>query len=193
MPAEVPRTRRCQRTAPHSAASDGRGWHRGPSSPGSRSSRARAARRRPRSSGPVWGSTARRWCERGRGRCWCRRRRRRARTRTPAPLAPCTRRSPAVRAAHRGRRATGRHGVRRPVRRRRPEVARSAGIAQALPQPQDVGERRRCAVGRLRIGSQECPPLGDHPVGLCLLEHDLGDEDRPRVTYRPPWQIPELA
>ncbi len=133
-------------------ASGGTPWRRGPSAPGSRSSRDPRARVGQQPSGLVSGSVVRRRSERGCGRCWCRQRRRRARRRTPAPPEPCRDRFPEVRAAPRDRRATLRRGVTRPPRRRfedcapasdTPGPARGAGHHPATPMRTPPGRGRR--------------------------------------------------
>ena len=91
-------------------------------------------------------------------------------------------------AARRGRRA--RAAVALDDRRRRVvQVARPTWIAEALPVPQHVAERRRCARRRCRVRRAERQPLRDHPRHLRLLEHHLGDEDPPRIASRPPRQV----
>ena len=125
----------------------------------------------------------------GPGRCWCRRRRRRARRRTPARRAPCTARCPAAPAARRGRRARAPSWRSTISRGGVVEVAGPARVAEALPVPQHVAERRRRARRRRRVGVAERQPLRDHPRRLGLLQHDLGDEDPPRIADRPPRQV----
>ena len=73
------------------------------------------------------------------------------------------------------------------------QVPSSARIPEALPQAQHVAQRCRRARGRVGVGIKERPPLRDHPVGLGLLQHHLGDEDRPRVTLAPPRQVAQLC
>ena len=69
------------------------------------------------------------------------------------------------------------------------QVAGAPWITQAVPQSQHVTERRVGAGSRCRERHEERLPFRDHPLGLRLLEHHLGDEDRPRVTDASPRQI----
>ena len=69
------------------------------------------------------------------------------------------------------------------------EVARPARVAQALPVPQHVAERRRRARRGVGYRVAERRPLRDDPARLGLLQHHLGDEDAPRIAGRPPRQV----
>ena len=69
------------------------------------------------------------------------------------------------------------------------QVAGPARIPEAVPQSQHVTQRCVGAGTRRRERHEERLPLRDHPRGLRLLEHHLGDEDRPRITDAPPRQI----
>ena len=96
-----------------------------------------------------------------RGRCSCRRRRRRPRTRTPARARAVYGPTPGSAAARRACRGTRRSSV--DARRGGVQVARSSRVAEALPQPQHVAERRRGARRRRRERVEERDPLRDHP------------------------------
>ena len=71
------------------------------------------------------------------------------------------------------------------------QVLGPSRVAEAVPHPQHVAERGGCA--RCRVGElgEERPPLGDDPDHLGLLQHDLGDEDRPRIPGPAPRQVPQ--
>ena len=64
------------------------------------------------------------------------------------------------------------------------QIARPARVSEALPQPQHVAERCVGAGRRRRERREERFPLRDHTRCLRLLEHHLGDEDRPRIARR---------
>ena len=72
------------------------------------------------------------------------------------------------------------------------QVAGTPRIAETLPQAQDIAQRGGRARRGIRVRVEERRPLRDDPFGLGLLQHHLGDEDRPRVTHRAPRQVAQL-
>ena len=64
-----------------------------------------------------------------------------------------------------------------------------AGVAETLPCGDDGAWPRRRARSRGRKHGKERRPTIEHPTNLGLLQHDLGDEDRPRVPDHPPRQV----
>ena len=78
----------------------------------------------------------------------------------------------------------GHHGRRRPVQVQRPPV-----VAQPRPQADHRRRSRRGAGRRRGEGGQEALVVRHDAVDLGLLQHDLGDEDRPGVTGVPPGQV----
>ena len=182
------------RTTPRSdtrrtSASGGTRVPRDPSSPGSRANPGRRARVVGTRLRALSASAAPPPSARGSARCSCRPRQRRARRRTPARPAPCTARSRAGRAARRGRRADDRRVDRDHLRRCRVQVLGPPRVSEPLPQSQHVAERRVGTLGRRRERIEERLPLRDHPLDLCLLQHHLGDEDRPRVARHAPRKL----
>jgi len=73
------------------------------------------------------------------------------------------------------------------------QVAGPPGIAEAVPETQDVTEGRGRAGGRVGEGVEEGVPLRDHPGHLGLLEHDLADEHGPRVAGASPGEVTEAG
>ena len=71
------------------------------------------------------------------------------------------------------------------------QVACPTWVSQPVPQPQHVTQRgsgtRRGAGKHLK----ELEVLRDRPRYLRLLQHDLADQDGPRVTCVPPRQVAE--
>ncbi len=73
------------------------------------------------------------------------------------------------------------------------QIHRSSVVAETRPQGDDVGDGRSSQRHRGRESCEElCIPFDD-PVDLGLLEHELADENRPRVAGAPPGQIPARA
>ena len=69
------------------------------------------------------------------------------------------------------------------------EVRRPTRVAEALPQPQHVAERRRRARRRRGERLEEREVLRHHPRHLRLLQHHLAHQDRPRVAGAAPRQV----
>ena len=66
---------------------------------------------------------------------------------------------------------------------------RAQVVAEALPRPDGIRARGSGQVGHRRETRQPGVPLRNHPIDLCLLEHDLGDEHRVGIARAPPGQI----
>src|SRR4051812_18721829 len=73
------------------------------------------------------------------------------------------------------------------------EIDGSAVVAQTRPGADHVCDRRLRARRRRREALEEAVVLGDDARHLGLLEHDLTDEDRPRVTRVAPRQVSPRA
>src|SRR5437764_126700 len=73
------------------------------------------------------------------------------------------------------------------------QVDGPAVVAQARPGAHDISDRRRRALRGGREPVEEGLVLRNDTWHLRLLEHDLADEDRPRVTGVAPRQVPARA
>ena len=65
-------------------------------------------------------------------------------------------------------------------------------VTESGPNADDVGRR---GIGEVLDGwksLQEPRVVGKHAIDLCLLEHDLRDEDRVGITGPPPGQVPSV-
>ena len=62
-------------------------------------------------------------------------------------------------------------------------------VAEALPAPQHVGERRRGETLQVGPGGEPLHEARRHPRHLGLLQHDLADQDRVGVGGVPPGQV----
>ena len=73
------------------------------------------------------------------------------------------------------------------------EIARSRVVAEALPSVPEARRRRRRHGPQRRKGLKELGVLRNDPHDLCLLEHQLRDEDVRRIACTAPGKIPRGA
>ena len=78
------------------------------------------------------------------------------------------------------------------VRRRRAGCAPAAGSRGPATAAARRRARRIAHAAGVGIRVEERRPLRDDPFGLGLLQHHLGDEDRPRVALASPRQVAQL-
>src|SRR5437762_10218441 len=73
------------------------------------------------------------------------------------------------------------------------QVSRSIVITEALPCVEHVVFGR--ATKRRKTGKAAEPLIvvGNHGRNLCLLKHELGNEDCVRITRSAPWQVAAMA
>ena len=62
----------------------------------------------------------------------------------------------------------------------------AAIVAESFPACEQVGEWCVCEIFDCRVGCEEFVVFAADAVGLCLLEHDLGEEDMVGVVSGPP-------
>src|SRR5712691_2097365 len=73
------------------------------------------------------------------------------------------------------------------------EVLRAAIVSQRVPGARHVGESRVRELLERRVASEELAILGDDPVDLRLLEHDLGDEDAIGIAGPAPREVAAVS
>ena len=69
------------------------------------------------------------------------------------------------------------------------QIAGTPRVAEPLPKPQNLAQRRCSALSRCRKGIEKGDPLRNDSFDLRLLQHHLGDQDAPRVTLVTPRQV----
>ena len=69
------------------------------------------------------------------------------------------------------------------------QIAGTPWVAEPLPEPQNVAQRRCGALSRCRKGIEKGNPLRNDSFDLSLLQHHLGDQDAPRVALVAPRQV----
>ena len=79
-----------------------------------------------------------------------------------------------------------RHG--RPV-----QVECAAVVTQSRPEAHDVARPGSGAVPRRGECREKRLVVPDDTVNLCLLEHHFTDQDAPRITRGPPWQVTSMC
>lgn len=74
-----------------------------------------------------------------------------------------------------------------------PEVAGAGIVAEAGPGGKDFRLGGAGEVGRGGVAAEEALVIRDDGLDASLLEHDLGDEDRPGVGGAPPWKVAPVS